>query len=775
MAPLNGATGKPSAGGGRWAPQKPVVPVVPVVPLPYVRRQASSNPRRAAVSQSAPLQQTGNNPAASNHHQNYHQTEPRKKEQDEGSQTTATDNGTRKGTGKAYTEETPPAREAEAATPPAAPANVAPVAPVSPPLASPSKKDFDTPTAPSAAAPQEHLASPTPTRPRHHLQSNGDSGNHSARPGSVTKAAVTHHRHPHPAAMNQHRMHQTHPSMGSLIFGGFYGSNTTSPAPHSGGAYRPPDLMSYPPEAMPIPAVDQYGRPLLVSPTADGFPPPAMSHHGPPTPHSFHGSQSSMQAEENGFAHYPVMNGHDGYPVHHPMGQPQRHMAAMDRHMAALPPVASASASDFAISRMQIQTLSFLRGGIEHGDFSDCTLELHIANSPPSADHAGHHQSQPSLRIPCHRFILSQSPTLKHILQTRGTSPDGVLLLDLQDQYLRPEAFYFTIRTLYGWDFGDDFLPTYMGFQGVKDEFDHALGYAAAARYLQLPLVHARAIHYACRRLLHWETIEKACEFALPSAIFGHPARHDASPSTEHFSVAELLDAIIAFVVNRLPPNFVLDTTVGGCGFSRLPSPSPVPPRTRNMPAIARGTSGPGTGSHSRHPSNAQAQMPRNPRLSTNPRLSQIQFGDLSPQVENGAESGDGDQGAAAATARMPTPWDTIISRILLNLPFPLLKQVLEHPALCKPSGDLTMQARHNLITSVIAEREARRLRTLVEGDPQLKVFQERLDGAVEPLPVQQMGDFLVNNMGFKEEVFPGDVPYLVQSWVHSGSGSISA
>lgn len=580
---------------------------------------------------------------------------------------------------------------------------------------------------------------------------------------------------PHLAAVNKPSMHQTHPSNGSLVFGGFHESNTTSPAPHSGGVHRPPDpVSSYPSEAMPATAFDQYGRPMLVSPTADGYPPALMNHHGPPTPHSFHGSQSSVQAEENGFANYPVMNGHNGYPAH-PIGQPQRLMPGIDHHMGGtLLPAAGGSASGFGISRMQFQTLDFLRGGIEHGDFSDCTLELHV-NKPPSADHPGPPPNQAPLRMPCHRFVLSQSPTLKHILQTRGVSQDGVLRLELQDQFLRPEAFYFTIRTLYGWDFGDDFLPTYLNLQGIRDEFDLALGYAAATKYLQLPLVHAKAIGYASRRLLHWETIEQACRFALPSAIYGYPARHDPSPSAEHFSVAELLDAIMAFIVNRLPPNFILDTSVGHCGFSRLPLPSGPVPRMRNVPAIANGTSGPGKGSHSRHSSNAQAQMPRNPRLSANPRLCQIQFGDLSPQAVSGA--GYGDQGASAVAPHSPTLWDAILSRILLNLPFLLLKHVLEHPALCKQSGDAgtQSQARHKLIFSVIAEREARRLRALADGDPQLKPFQDRLDGAVEPLAVDQMGDFLVNSMGFKEEVFPGDVPYIVQSWVHSGSGSISA
>jgi hypothetical protein len=103
-----------------------------------------------------------------------------------------------------------------------------------------------------------------------------------------------------------------------------------------------------------------------------------------------------------------------------------------------------------------------------------------------------------------------------------------------------------------------------------------------------------------------------------------------------------------------------------------------------------------------------------------------------------------------------------------------MLKQVLEHPGLAKPSGDLSPAARLKLISSVVAEREARRLAVLNKADPQLQVFVERLERAAEPLAVQQMGDFWVNSMGFKEEVFPGDVPYLAQTWIH-GSGSVSS
>jgi hypothetical protein len=414
-----------------------------------------------------------------------------------------------------------------------------------------------------------------------------------------------------------------------------------------------------------------------------------------------------------------------------------------------------------------MQTLDFLRGAIQNEEFSDCTLELRLIN----ADYSRQHRAP--LVVPCHRFIISQSPRLKHLLRMRDSSADQRLVIELQDQYMRYDAFDFTLRTLYGWDLGDGPLPAYRAPQGVKDAFDLSLGYAAAASYLFLPLVHAKAMRYACHQL-HWDTIERACQFALPSAIFPRPTLQAGASSSDALTASELLDAIVAFLVHNLPSDFILDVDAGDCGFSRLPLASTAVLAGRNMPSIVHDSSRPGQEPltpHSRHGSMGQAQMPRTSR-SSNPRLSTIQFGDLSLNG-NGNGTSPGGYSDSSSTARQPRPVDTILSRILLNLPFPMLKQILEHPALAKPSGELSIPKRHRLIASIVGEREARRARALDKMDPQLQVFVEKLESTAEPLIVQQMGDFLVNNMGYKEEVFPGDVPYLVQTWIH-GSDSIS-
>jgi hypothetical protein len=344
-------------------------------------------------------------------------------------------------------------------------------------------------------------------------------------------------------------------------------------------------------------------------------------------------------------------------------------------------------------------------------------------------------------------------------------------VLDLQDDYVRSDAFHLTLRTLYGWDLGDGPLHPYHPQQSVKDGFELALGYAASAQHLKLPFVYAKAIHHACHQL-HWDTIERACQFALPSAVFGQSARHGNPSSPDALVPSHLIDAIMVFLVHNITEDFVLDPNAGDCGFSRLPRASAPVASSQAMPAKAHGTAGfRDERPQSRHASTSQTHMPRASRLSVNPRLSSIQFGDLS--LANGSDKSSGGQ-VDAVKPPSPSHVDTILSRILLNLPFPMLKQVLEHPNLAKPSADLSLPSRQKLISSIVAEREARRVSTLNKGDAQLRVFMENLENAVEPLVVQHMGDFMVNSMGFKEEVFPGDVPYLVQTWIH-GSGSVSA
>ena len=547
---------------------------------------------------------------------------------------------------------------------------------------------------------------------------------------------------PHPALMNRPGFHQHHPSNGSLVFNGFYDSNASSPAPRSGGGFAPPPgLHPYPP-----PPVDGYGRALLVS-AVDGYPPNLINHHAPPTPHSFHGSQSSAQAEEHVFNHYPAANGSGARPAA-TAGQGTMPPPGMNAPMNGAGHSAQGSMSGYQTLRDQDEALSFLRHGVSDSTFNDCMIEVRFPDSSEYQDHPGYRQLHRVLRSPGHRFIFSRSPMLAGVMKSQGTAPGGVILLEAHDEYMRSDIFWYSLRSLYGWSLADGILPTELRFRDAADDLKTALGYIATARYLQLPWVHSVAVHRASS-LLMWNTIELAVKFVSQITA--------VSPRNDGFNVSALLEQVLTFIIHNFPAGFALDVNAGDYGFPRFPPSSP-PARNPNAPPIANGTS---VRLHSRQSSMAQAQMPRNPRVSSNLRLSQIKFGDISPS-KNGYPPRD------------PTPNETILSRILLNLPFEPLKQILEHPHLAKASGEFTPVSRQSMINDVIVERELRRQRILEKVDPQLRMYQERVENATAPLVVGHMDDFWVNNMGFKEEVFPGDLPYLVHTWSQPTSSSVS-
>lgn len=555
--------------------------------------------------------------------------------------------------------------------------------------------------------------------------------------------------------MNRPPFHQPHRSNGSLVFGGFHDSNSSSPVPRSGGSgFPPPGMPPYPPVA----AVDGYGRPLLVSPAVDGYSSNRASHYGPPTPHSFHGSQSSLHAEEHGFNHPPAANGHNGYAAD-PTGQVPVPLPAINPPMNGVMHAAGASVPAYQTLRDQADALSFLRHGVSDATFNDCVLEVRFPNSPEFQDHPGYQQLHRVFRTHGHRFIFSRSPMLEGVMRAQGTTPGGVVFLEVHDEYLRPDVFWYSLRTLYGWSLADGILPTDLRLRDVKDDLKTTLSYVATGRYLRLPWVYSVAIHRASR-LLFWNTIELSAKFV--SRIVATTCRNDG------FGASELIEQVLAFIVHNFPANFVLDVSAGDLGFHRLPPSSPVP-RDADAPTIAHGTS---SGHHSRQLSKTQPQLPRNPRASSYARLSQIKFGDISP-ARNGC--GTDEPAETAQSARTPTPRDIILSRILLNLPFELLKQILEHPHLAKASGEISPATRQSMITEIIAERESRRLRCLESTDPQLRVYQERVENAAAPLVVGNMDDFWVNNMGFKEEVFSGDLPYLVHTWTQGSVSSVGA
>ncbi|KAK4187435.1 hypothetical protein QBC35DRAFT_234232 [Podospora australis] len=541
---------------------------------------------------------------------------------------------------------------------------------------------------------------------------------------------------PHPAMLHRPVFHQARPSNGSLMFG-YYESNASSPVPFSGsGVFPPPGMVPRPPVTA-MPATDAYGRPLMVSPSLDGFPAPPFNQHGPPTPHSFQGSQTSAQAEDQGYNPFPAANGLNGYHSSESVAQTPVPPPGMN------PTLTNGSAAVYRSLQEQEETLAYLRHAINDDTFSDCFLEVRFAESRDFQDHPMVGQLKPLLRTPAHRMVLARSPRLYDFMKNHHVMPLGGIYLDVVDDYIRPDVFWYTLRTLYGWGLGEGYLPTDLQYRGVKDEFKTALSYIAAGRYLQLQTVQAVATQRASR-LIYWDTIEEAVRFISRNAALSPDGYPD---------VPEFTTNVLTWLVHNFPLDFVIDYESGDFGFSRLPP--------TNTPSMVNGTSG---GLHSRQPSKtqAQAQIPRHPRGSSNPRLSQIKFGDMTPS-KNGYHAGNQPPSSRPVSQN---PAQAVFSRILLNLPFSLLKTVLEHPLLCKTNGELSRQAREAVIDNIISARETRRKRTFDQGDEHLRPYQTRVQSERQPLVVKQMEDFWLNSMGFKEEAFNGDVPYLLHKWI---------
>jgi len=601
----------------------------------------------------------------------------------------------------------------------------------------------DTPTV--VAAPLgRSVTSPTPTQPSGTQASSTNSP--SLRGPAYDQPTLA----PQPALAFRPGFHQAHPSNGSMIFGGFQDSNASSPAPHSGGGFPPPDMMHYPPVA----PVDAYGRPLLVSPTLDGYPPAVINHHGPPTPHSFHGSQVSAQAEDHSHGLRPAANGVNGHP--HAEVSLAAALPAMNTHVNGSMQAAtgaSTTALRTAVRDQEEDALNFLRSAIDEPVYSDVVLEvvcMDLAHSPASF-HPDFHALRP-IRIPAHRLILSRSRTLTAILNSHPGAQGNVIRIELQGKHMRPDVFFTAIRTLYGWPLADNqVFPTDLYLRDVCDDFNLALSYITMGQYLELRWVYTIAMLRASQ-LLFWDTLELAAEFVLPTNISAR-ARHDP------YGTMNLLGHILGFIVKNFPKDFTLDVNAGLAGFNRLPAvnPSHVP----RPPSVVNGSSG---GTHSRQLS-LQSNHPRGgQRLSANPRLSQIKFGDISPQNQQESSATTGQNGTQ--WRRAPTAHETVLSKILLNLPYEQLKQVLEDHNLAGLVGGIDPVMRQSIITDIIAEREARRLRTLDRSQTHLHYLQQKAANCQAPLLVEGMSDFFVNNMGFKEEVCTGDLPFLVHTWV---------
>lgn len=129
------------------------------------------------------------------------------------------------------------------------------------------------------------------------------------------------------------------------------------------------------------------------------------------------------------------------------------------------------------------------------------------------------------------------------------------------------------------------------------------------------------------------------------------------SPTHDPYS-SGLLHRVIEFIVQNFPSDFYLD---------------PIAPQLAACPRL------PAVMSHESKPSRSD------------PRLVKIRFGEFEDE-------------------KRPSQLTTTMSSILLSLPFPLLKYLLEHPMLSNRLGPETVSS---IMRQVVGEREVRRQRAL--------------------------------------------------------------
>lgn len=531
--------------------------------------------------------------------------------------------------------------------------------------------------------------------------------------------------------INQSRMHhQQTLSNGSLIFGGFHGSNASSPAPHSGGAFPPPVPMAH--ESLPGNTAGAFVRPMVTTaPAVDGYGPVPVSH-GPLTPRSIHGSQSSRNGEE--FLARPPVNGHNGLEFGRPGPPPGAARAPFPPNTQ--PPF---SPPGFDVDEA-MGFVNYISQMFARPEFADCDVVLAIPEHLTSTNSQYPGKPNGPLRLPAHGLVLAHHPMLGGLMQEQAHHSDGSreVRITSEDPFLRADSLWRAIKYVYGYRYVP--LPRDIEKESDVEKFHFALGCAAAGALLDLPPISISGAREASK-LVSWDTLEKGLDFALTDALINVDQLRDGQHPLFHIrykygpSVVELVEKIMMFLIMHFPSNFTLDTTVEDSRYVRLPT----------LPAESPGPQGqskPEVGHYNPAGQNASRMSSIN-----------IKFGDM--------DLGDAN---ARYASKQPGGHHTALSRILLNLPFEMLKSLLESNGLGGVPGWQTIQDRQRVMSDVVAEREARRLhfvRELMTGKYPGPVPS---DGLCSKEPQLLKGPW--NSVCWKEEYLPtADVPMMVRTW----------
>ncbi|PTB69161.1 hypothetical protein BBK36DRAFT_1113846 [Trichoderma citrinoviride] len=588
--------------------------------------------------------------------------------------------------------------------------------------------------------------------------------------GIVPSGDMSHGPRP-PLPNGPSHMHQAHASNGSIHFGAFHDSQSSSPAPpHSGGIAPPPGMPmpdgrphpmmppngnGFPPmvpygaDMMPVANFDGYGRPMPYAPM-DSYP-PYGNNLGPSTPHSYHDSQSSAHQEEtamyNQYRPGAMPNGVAVGPNDEAQGQ--NHQGRMyglpdyPRMMPTpgLPPhMAQGDNADGFIGYLQQQFAS--------PELADCTLELRYTDDRAAP-----------VRIPGHRLVFARSLQLYNLLQKQNfqASPNDralqTILLETGSKWIRSDSFYMAVQRLYGLPLLHAPPPRRVGMEpgdvtaagSVNEQLDFAISYAAAGHLLDWTPVVRRGCEVATH-LLTWETLERVLEFALEG--YRDKGSHEIYQYGNGSQV--LLNAVVTFLVHNFPSHFNLDTEATEfVPYSRLPI-SPPPPAKDSLDNDMLSASADG--------SSVQLGKGRRPQ-----KLNGIQFGDLAfTEGKNPADANT----PKATRAAQPASF-SILSRILVEIPFTQLKMILESSGSGNVNGWANAESRYRIIKLAVEERESRR-RCVLDAVLSGRVADAEAirAGLCSPEP-RDLGWWTA--LGWQEEMLPygnPDGPTLARKWV---------
>jgi hypothetical protein len=335
------------------------------------------------------------------------------------------------------------------------------------------------------------------------------------------------------------------------------------------------------------------------------------------------------------------------------------------------------------VHQMELDAALMLRDYISmqfgNQDTADTVVELTEMN-----------RTKPATVLPAHSLLLAQSPTLLAMLAqnsvTAGPDTKRLVRITARDKFLLAPAFVEVLNHLYG----APLLNVHELVHGLRpfrlddpettaivlQNMTRSLAHAATGYFLDMPAVTSNAMECA-KRLLRWDTVERALSFALDggltpswqsrsrslSSYDRQRAANDTSdrrislPTYGEYS-GQFLQSIVDFLAYNFPKSFQF--------FPGAP------------------------------------QLLENPRLPTvldsrpsisDPRLSRIQFGEMSAELSG-----------------RPDFVTTTLSSILISIPFPVLKVLVEHSGVSSRIGWSKVA---DIMHLVIRERESRRQKVL--------------------------------------------------------------